>query len=100
MSHPYGNIINLVCFYNVADGEGKQFNGPWVMDVPADEVINCYNDWEPALKELLQARITLLSILTSFLKVRYAVSGEAKSLGNSRCRASSNLCFQTRCSAR
>lgn len=33
------------------------FDGPWVADVPAQEVMDCYSDWEPDLRILLQVRI-------------------------------------------
>jgi salicylate hydroxylase len=53
VSHPFGNIINLVCFYTVETGEGTPYDGPWVTDVAPEEVISSYNDWEPDLVQLL-----------------------------------------------
>ncbi|KXN91261.1 Salicylate hydroxylase [Leucoagaricus sp. SymC.cos] len=41
-------------------GAGKinAFNGPWVVDVDAQEVVSCYENWEPDLVSLLEHAMT------------------------------------------
>ncbi|KAF8883524.1 FAD/NAD(P)-binding domain-containing protein [Infundibulicybe gibba] len=54
VSHPIGGTIGLVCFSTVASGEGTPYEGPWVKDVPKQEVLDFYENWEPDLLQLLQ----------------------------------------------
>ncbi|KAF8816725.1 FAD/NAD(P)-binding domain-containing protein [Phlegmacium glaucopus] len=54
VSHPFGNIINLVCFFTVETGAGTPYHGAWVTDVSPTEVIDCYKNWEPDLLQLLE----------------------------------------------
>ncbi|KAG6876962.1 hypothetical protein C0993_011576, partial [Termitomyces sp. T159_Od127] len=51
VTHPFGDIVNLVCFYNKDNGFGTPFADEWVANVPKEEVIECYKDWEPDLVE-------------------------------------------------
>lgn len=53
MTHPFGDIINLVCFYNEKNGFGTAYTDPWVAEVTTNEVIDHYRDWEPALVEVI-----------------------------------------------
>ncbi|KAG6886843.1 hypothetical protein C0992_002060 [Termitomyces sp. T32_za158] len=51
--HNHMMPFNLVCFYNEEDGFGKVYTDPWMADVTANEVIDHYRDWEPALVEVV-----------------------------------------------
>ncbi|KAG6871801.1 hypothetical protein C0995_016419 [Termitomyces sp. Mi166 len=62
VTHPFGDIVNLVCFYNEENGFGKPYIDPWVTDVPVKEVVDHYEDWEPALVEV----VSLLMVLMRF----------------------------------
>ncbi|KAG6887644.1 hypothetical protein C0995_013800 [Termitomyces sp. Mi166 len=53
VTHPFGDIVNLVCFYNEENGFGKPYTDPWVADVPVKEVVDHYEDWEPAVVEVV-----------------------------------------------
>ncbi|KAH0583474.1 hypothetical protein H2248_009102 [Termitomyces sp. 'cryptogamus'] len=53
VTHPFGDIVNLVCFYNEENGFGKLYTDPWVDNVPVDQVVGHYEDWEPALVEVV-----------------------------------------------
>jgi salicylate hydroxylase len=54
VSHPFRDIVNMVCFYSEPGGFGKAFQGPWVADVPVKEVIDCYKGWESDLVHLVE----------------------------------------------
>ncbi|KAG6812290.1 hypothetical protein H0H92_003599 [Tricholoma furcatifolium] len=53
VTHPFGDIVNLVCFYNKENGFGAPYTEPWVSDVSVEEVISCYPGWEPDVVEVL-----------------------------------------------
>ncbi|KXN82925.1 Salicylate hydroxylase, partial [Leucoagaricus sp. SymC.cos] len=53
VTHPFGDIVNLVCYVSEENGFGKPYNDPWVATVQVQEVINCYLGWEPDLAEVV-----------------------------------------------
>ncbi|KAK7056367.1 hypothetical protein VNI00_002921 [Paramarasmius palmivorus] len=59
VSHPFGDIVNLVCFYTEQEGYGKRFEGPWVADVPVEEVVQRYKGWEPDLVHLVEVKVLI-----------------------------------------
>ncbi|KAL5514209.1 hypothetical protein ACEPAG_2297 [Sanghuangporus baumii] len=50
-----GRLINIVPFVTAADDEGKPYEGPAVVDVSKQEMINEYRGWEPEILQLLES---------------------------------------------
>ncbi|EJC99819.1 FAD/NAD-binding domain-containing protein [Fomitiporia mediterranea MF3/22] len=48
-----GRLVNIVAFITVPGGEGKQFDGPAVVDVTKQEMLDQYKGWEPEIHSLL-----------------------------------------------
>lgn len=51
-----GTLGNVVCYCNEENGLGRPYSGPWVADVPEQEVIDHYKGWEPDLVHMLEVR--------------------------------------------
>ncbi|OCH86432.1 FAD/NAD(P)-binding domain-containing protein [Obba rivulosa] len=56
VSYPisHGKLINFVGFYTYPGGEGTQYDGKWVQDVPLAEVYEKYVGWEREVEEMLR----------------------------------------------
>lgn len=48
-----GRQVNIVAFITVPGGEGKQLEGPAMIDVAKQEVLDQYEGWEPEVLNLL-----------------------------------------------
>ncbi|KAG7095911.1 hypothetical protein E1B28_006596 [Marasmius oreades] len=55
VTHPFGDTINVICFYNEEGGYGKPFTAAWVADVPTAEVVDRFQNWESDILKVLQA---------------------------------------------
>jgi len=51
-----GSIVNVVTFASEPDKEGVEHDGPWVTEVPKQELLDCYANWEPEVVEVLDVR--------------------------------------------
>lgn len=62
MSYPIsqGTLINIVAFVTIPEGEGKEYGGPVVIDVPKKEILDQYKGWETDLLTLLNVRSNFL----------------------------------------
>jgi len=49
-----GHLVNIVAFVTVPGGEGKELNGPAMVDVTKQEVLDQYIGWEPEVRNLLK----------------------------------------------
>lgn len=56
MSYPIsqGRLVNLIAFVTIAGGEGQKLDGPAVVDVAREEVLEAYRGWEPEVQVLLK----------------------------------------------
>jgi salicylate hydroxylase len=45
--------VNVVAFASQPEKEGTPFDGEWVAEVPKEELLDCYADWEPEVGRLL-----------------------------------------------
>ncbi|KAL5498529.1 hypothetical protein ACEPAH_1883 [Sanghuangporus vaninii] len=50
-----GRLVNIVPFVTAANDEGKPYDGPAVVDVSKQEMIDEYRGWEPELLQLLES---------------------------------------------
>ncbi|OCB85076.1 FAD/NAD-binding domain-containing protein [Sanghuangporus baumii] len=50
-----GRLVNIVPFVTAADAEGKPYDGPTVVDVSKQKLIDEYRGWEPELLQLLES---------------------------------------------
>ncbi|KAI9061056.1 FAD/NAD-P-binding domain-containing protein [Trametes sanguinea] len=49
-----GKFLNFVALCREPDGEGKPYVGPWVTEVPREEVLANFTSWEPEVQQMLQ----------------------------------------------
>ena len=49
-------------FVTASDDEGKPYDGPAVIDVSKQEMVDEYKGWEPELLQLLEVRFCLTSM--------------------------------------
>lgn len=49
------NFVGIVTEDSPPD-EQKQYNGPWMTECDAQEVVDCYATWEPQVKDLCKVR--------------------------------------------
>ncbi|KAH8119851.1 hypothetical protein DFH11DRAFT_11993 [Phellopilus nigrolimitatus] len=85
-----GRLVNLVAFVTVPGGDGKDLDGPAVVDVSKQEMLECYKGWEPEVQQLLDcvdnpSRWTISHIrdLPSYADGRVALLGNSVSYSSS-----------------
>ncbi|KAJ7079136.1 hypothetical protein B0H15DRAFT_788209, partial [Mycena belliarum] len=49
-----GRVVNVVAFASEMDKENAEYGKEWVTDCSQDEVLQCFVDWEPEAKQLLE----------------------------------------------
>ncbi|KAJ6587124.1 FAD/NAD-P-binding domain-containing protein [Mycena vulgaris] len=49
-----GQVVNFVAFASELDKEDTDYGSEWVTDCTKDEVLQCFADWEPEAKQLLE----------------------------------------------
>ncbi|EJC99781.1 FAD/NAD-binding domain-containing protein [Fomitiporia mediterranea MF3/22] len=79
-----GRLVNLVPFVTVPSGEGKQLDGPAVVDVTKQEMLDQYKGWEPEVYSLLDSSekvqrwaISHIRGLPTYVDGRVAILGDA-----------------------
>jgi hypothetical protein len=45
--------VNVITFSSTPDKENTPYNDVWVEDCPSQELLDCYEGWEPDVRELL-----------------------------------------------
>ncbi|KAF8485624.1 FAD/NAD-P-binding domain-containing protein [Gautieria morchelliformis] len=79
-----GSIVNVAAFASQPEKEGTAFDGEWVTEVPKEELLDCYADWEPEVTSLLECidhptrwAIHQLKELPNYVNGRVALLGDA-----------------------
>lgn len=49
-----GDIVNVITFDSHNDKAGTTYEGPWVTECQKDELLECYDGWEPEVRTLLE----------------------------------------------
>lgn len=57
----------MVCFYTEENAANTVYKNAWVADVPTQEIIDSFKDWEPDLQYMLPVRI--LSLIRLYLLI-------------------------------
>ncbi|KAK1217832.1 hypothetical protein PQX77_019505 [Marasmius sp. AFHP31] len=57
VTHPFGQLIHVICYYNEEGGYGKAFTGPKVTDVSTAELVEHFQNWELDLINVLKVII-------------------------------------------
>lgn len=52
-----------MAFYSVPVSGDEPYEGPWVSEASGEEVIKCFEDWEPEVVELLKASLIFVVYL-------------------------------------
>jgi hypothetical protein len=53
-----GTLVNLAAFKARYDLENTVLEAPWVQDVPQEQFVQDFADWEPEIQALLDVRLT------------------------------------------
>ncbi|KAJ7644892.1 hypothetical protein FB45DRAFT_898914 [Roridomyces roridus] len=55
VSHPLGPSIGMICYVSIPEAEGAIYDGPLVREVPNEEVVRLFENWEPDLHPLIKS---------------------------------------------
>ncbi|KAH7924187.1 FAD/NAD(P)-binding domain-containing protein [Leucogyrophana mollusca] len=79
-----GRLINVAIFSHNPDAYATQFEGRWVTEVPEQEIVDQYADWEPAARALVQCvekpsrwALHVVKTLPNYVSGRVAILGDA-----------------------
>ncbi|KAH9933957.1 FAD/NAD(P)-binding domain-containing protein [Epithele typhae] len=77
-------FINLASFVFTPEGEGTQYDGPWVSHVSAEAVVEKFGGWDPLIQTLMKGMcdplawaVNRLKKLPTFSSGRVALLGDA-----------------------
>lgn len=65
-----GNIVNVVACETRPVIDDRAWEGPWVIDCPQSEMLECFADWEPDVLELLKVK-SQLSYFYKLFQITY-----------------------------
>lgn len=74
----HNKLGNIVAFKSTPVDEDTTYDGPWVSEVPRDEVVACYADWEQEVQDLLQ--VSFLSGSSRWLILNISLQPVEKAL--------------------
>ena len=49
-----GSVVNVVAFASRPKLEGTSYDGEWVVRCSKEELLKCYDGWEPEVVDMLQ----------------------------------------------
>ncbi|KAL4262743.1 FAD/NAD(P)-binding domain superfamily protein [Pleurotus pulmonarius] len=87
VSYPFGSMVHFICYRSVPGGKGGGgvLDGPHVIDVPKEQVLESFKDWEPELRVMLELMNPNPSRWSIFVvdPIPLSVSGRIALLGDS-----------------
>lgn len=51
-----GSIVNVVALASRPELEGTSYNGTWVVGCSKEELLQCFEGWEPEVMVMLEVR--------------------------------------------